>query len=120
MEPEADETSDARKANWRAGKMKTRMITLYVVLLVVTLLLLAMVWHWQMAGAYFVSRDRGIILDFVPPFAHSGVAGDFYLKPERVVYAIWGVYVAAGFILPGICAWLSIRLYQKELEISWR
>jgi hypothetical protein len=30
------------------------------------------------------------------------------------------MYVAAGLIVPALGAWLSIRLYQKELEISWR
>jgi hypothetical protein len=100
--------------------MKARMITLYAIFLVVGFLLLAMVWHWQMAGTYFISRDRGIILDFVPPFARAGTSGDVYLKPQRVVYTIWGMYVTAGLILPALGAWLTIRLYQKELEISWR
>ena len=79
--------------------MKARMITLYAIFLVVGFLLLAMVWHWQMAGTFFISRDRGIILDFVPPFARAGTSGDVYLKPQRVVYTIWGMYVAAGLIL---------------------
>jgi hypothetical protein len=100
--------------------MKARMITLYAVLLVIGFLLLAMIWHWQMAGTYFISRDRGIILDFVPPFARPGTSGDFYLKPQRVVYTIWCVYVAAGLILPAIGAWFFVRLYQKDLETSWR
>ena len=100
--------------------MKARMMTLYAILLVISLLLVAMVWHWQMAGTYFVSRDRGIILDFLPPFARAGASGDFYLKPERVVYSIWGLYLGTGFIVPAIVAWVSVRLYQKELDLSWR
>ena len=100
--------------------MKARMITLYAILLVIGFLLLAMVWHWEMAGTYFISRDRGIILDFVPPFARTGTSGDVYLKPQRVVYAIWGVYVATGLLAPAFGTWFSVRLYQKELGVSWR
>jgi hypothetical protein len=99
--------------------MKMRGLMLYGILFVVTLLLLAMIWHWQMAGAYFVCHHRGIILDFLPPFAH-GNDGDFYVKPERVVYAIWAVYLALALALPALLTWMSVRLYLKELDLSWR
>jgi hypothetical protein len=100
--------------------MKLRIILLYGVLLLVSFLVLAMLWHWQMAGSYFVCQEHGIILDFLPPFAHTGVSGDVYLKPPHVVYTLWSVYLAAIIILPATCLWLGARLYKRDLEKAWR
>ena len=101
-------------------RAKVRIILLYGILLLVSFLFSAMLWHWQMAGSYFVSRDHGIILDFLPPFAHAGVDGDVYLKPAHVVYTIWSVYLALVLILPAAGVWLGVRLYERDLEKAWR
>src|SRR3954453_9954384 len=100
--------------------MKLRITLLYGVLLVVSFLLWAMLWHWQMAGSYFVCQEHGIILDFLPPFAHAGMSGDVYLKPPHVVYTIWSVYLVMVLVLPAGCAWLVTRLYEVELRKAWR
>src|SRR4051812_42829803 len=99
--------------------MKSRVILIYGVLFVVLVLVLAMLWHWQMAGIYFMSRERGIILDFLPPFARAGVEGDFYIKPPYVVYTIWSIYLMIGLLLPAAGAWLFDRLYERDLKRVW-
>jgi hypothetical protein len=78
-----------------------------------------MIWHWQMAGTYFISQQKGMIMDFLPPFVNPGSAGDIYLKRERVVYTIWAIYAGATVLLPGVSAWLLLRLYERELKKSW-
>jgi hypothetical protein len=100
--------------------MKLQAVSLYGVLLVVTFLLLAMVWHWQMASTYFLCKHHGLILDFLPPFVHQGEDGDVYLKPQAAVYSMWALYVIAGLALPAICAWLFLRLCERDLQMSWR
>lgn len=99
--------------------MKKTFMLIYVVLFTVLFLFCAMIWHWQMAGTYFVSQQNGIIVDFLPPFVHRGLAGDIYLKPQSTVYTIWAVYAAAAVLLPGVSAWLLVRLHQRALKKSW-
>ncbi len=85
----------------------------------VLFLIFALVWHWQMSDVYFVSHEKGVIADFVPPFVHEGVSGDFFIKPRRVIYTIWAVYFGAVLVIPAVCAWLLVRLHQKELNKAW-
>ncbi len=99
--------------------MKPRVLAIYVVLLVVSILFLAILWHWQMAGNYFVSGTRGIILDFLPPFANPGVQGEFFVQPPRVIYTIWAVYMLGLFLLPAGATWALLRLYEKDLGRYW-
>ena len=99
--------------------MKKSFILIYTVQFVVLFLLCAMIWHWQMAGTYFVSQHAGIIVDFVPPFVRAGMAGDMFLKPQRVVYTIWAVYLGIAILLPGISAWLLVRMHDRALKKSW-
>jgi hypothetical protein len=99
--------------------MKKTFLLIYSVLFVVLFLFCAMIWHWQMAGTYFVSQHAGIIADFVPPFVREGLAGDMYLKPQRIVYTIWGVYAGIALLVPGISAWLLVRMHDRALRKSW-
>jgi hypothetical protein len=99
--------------------MKLQTMLVFGVFLVVSLLLSAMLWHWQMAGSYFVCQEHGIILDFLPPFIHPGVSGDVYLQPRHVVYTIWSVYLAVAVVVPALCAWLFARLYERDLKKEW-
>lgn len=98
---------------------KKTFLVLYLVILTVLFFFCAVIWHWQMAGAYFVCQQKGIILDFLPPFAHVGTAGDIYLKPEKTVYTIWAVYAGITIIVPAIIAWLLVRLHDRELKKAW-
>jgi hypothetical protein len=99
--------------------MKKTFLLIYAVAFVVLFLVCAMLWHWQMAGTYFVCPQKGIIMDFLPPFAEPGLAGEMYLKPESVVYTIWSVYIGVTIILPGVGAWLLVRLHDQALKKSW-
>jgi hypothetical protein len=92
---------------------------LYLVLFVVLFLFCAMFWHWQMAGTYFISQRTGIIVDFFPPFVRADSAGDMFLKPQRVIYAIWAIYGGIIVLLPGVSAWLLVRMHERALNKSW-
>jgi hypothetical protein len=101
------------------GSMKKTFLLIYLVLFVVLFLLCAMIWHWQMAGTYFVSQQKGIIVDFFPPFVRPGLAGEIYLKPENAVYTIWAVYAGVAVLAPAVTAWLLVRYHDRALRKSW-
>lgn len=100
--------------------MRKSLLAIYLVTLMILFVPCAIVWHWQMAGTYFVSQRKGIILDFLPPFVQTGTDGDLYLKPERTVYIIWAVYAGITVIVPAISAWLLVRMHDKALKKAWR
>ena len=99
--------------------MKLTVILIYGFLFAVSYFIFAAFWHWQMQGAYFVSRERGFLTDFVPPFVRDGVSGDFFVKPQRVVYTIWAVYAAAVVLIPGVISWLLVRMHDRALNKAW-
>lgn len=99
--------------------MKMRTLLLYAAILAVTLVVAAILWHWQMSGTYFVSGSNGLILDFFPPFARAGTDGDFFIKPQRTIYGIWAVYLAVSLALPAFGTWAFMRLYQRDLKRAW-
>ena len=113
-------TSNKCTSAQRDGSMKKTFILIYLAGFAVLFLICAVIWHWQMAGSYFVCQQNGVIMDFIPPFIHPGMSGNIYLKPQRVVYAIWSIYAGATVLLPGVAAWLMIRLHDRELKNSWR
>jgi len=98
--------------------MKLTIAFIYGVLLLVAFLISASVWHWQMSGAYFVSH-KAPLADFVPPFIHAGEDGNFYIKPMRIIYIIWSVYLAAMFLAPAAVTWLLVSLHQRALNKVW-
>jgi hypothetical protein len=99
--------------------MKPRILLLYAAFFAVTFLIGSLIWHWQMCGDYFNCADNGLILDFIPPFIHPGTSGDFFIKPQGVVYGIWAVYLAAILTLPAFGTWAFVRLYQRDLHRAW-
>ena len=97
--------------------MKLTIAVLYLFFFTIFFLILSAIWHWRMAGAYFVSHDRGYIADFLPPFVRG--EGDFYMKPAATVYAIWAVFMVVILLLPAVGSWLVLRLHQTALKKSW-
>lgn len=95
--------------------MKLTIAWIYGVLFLISFLISASLWHWQMAGAYFVSH-KALLEDFLPPFVHSGEDGNFYIKPLQIIYIIWFIYLTAMFLLPAILTWLLVRLHQRALD----
>lgn len=98
--------------------MKLTIAFIYGVLLLISFLISASLWHWQMAGTYFVSH-KALLGDFLPPFVHTGEDGNFYIRPLRVVYLMWSVYLAGMFLLPAAFTWLLLRLHERALNKSW-
>ncbi len=99
--------------------MKLTAAFIYGVLLVITFLISASLWHWQMENAYFVSHGT-IMADFLPPFIHQGKGGNFYIRPLHVIYAIWFIYIAVTLLVPAAGTWLLLRLRQRALDHAWR
>ena len=99
--------------------MKLTILFIYGFVFAVSFFLLALLWHAQMSDVYFVCKDRGPIADFVPPFVHENAAGNFFIKPPRVVYTIWGVYAGAALLIPAVISWLLVRMYEHALKKSW-
>jgi|SRR6185437_12262512 len=100
--------------------MKLAIIYIYGFLFSVVFLISALLWHAQMQEVYFVSHGKGVVADFLPPFVQSGASGDFFIQPPRVVYVIWFVYLACTVVIPGVGAWLIVRLHQHSLNKAWR
>ena len=98
--------------------MKLTILLIYGVLFSIAFLIFALIWHAQMPDVYFVSRDRGFISDFFPPFVTEGGSG-FFTKPRRVIYTIWAVYFGAVVLIPGVGSWLLVRIYERALKKSW-
>lgn len=99
--------------------MKLTIVFIYSFLFSIAFLICALMWHAQMSDVYFVCHGKGVIADFVPPFVQPNGSGDFYIKPARVVYIIWIVYAACAVLIPAICSWLAVRLYDRALKKSW-
>ena len=99
--------------------MKLTIIFIYAILFAITFLLFALLWHTQMPGVYFVCRDKGFVTDFLPPFVNGSGSGDFFIKPAHVIYTIWAVYFGAAVLIPGVCSWLLLRIYDRALRKSW-
>src|SRR4051794_21038747 len=99
--------------------MKLKILLIYGSGFAATFLLASFIWHWQMSDGYFVCKNNGVVLDFLPPFVHSGTEGEFFIKPQRTVYVIWAVYLITCLLLPAFCTWMFIRLYQRDLNRSW-
>ena len=99
--------------------MKLAFILIYGFLFAVAFLVLALLWHWQMSEVYFVCRSKGLISDFVPPFVPQGANDAFFIKPPRVVYTIWSIYVAVLLLVPAAVSWSLVRLHQRELKKAW-
>jgi hypothetical protein len=99
--------------------MKLTVVYIFGFLFCVTFFISALVWHWQMSDVYFVSHAKGPIADFVPPFVLPGDNGDYYIKPRRVVYVIWGIYAGCSVMIPAVCSWLLMRMHQRALNKSW-
>ena len=98
--------------------MKVTIAVPYLFFLTVTLLLLAALLHWKMAGSYFVATERGFIADFIPPFVRGD--GDFYMKPESTVYAIWAVFAMVTLVLPILASWAVLSYRTAALRKAWR
>jgi hypothetical protein len=99
--------------------MKATSLLVYGISFSVTFLISAMLWHAQIPGSYFVCADRGLILDFLPPFVHPATPGDFFIKPVRTVYALWSVYMLVTLLIPALCSWMAAKLYQRDMKRAW-
>jgi hypothetical protein len=99
--------------------MKPTILLVFGISFPITFLISATLWHVQISGNYFVCVDRGLILDFLPPFAHPATPGDFFIKPERTTYALWSVYMLVTLLVPALCSWMVAKLYQRDMKRAW-
>ena len=88
-------------------------VFIYGVLAGIALCLAAMAWEHRVVGVLYVCTDSVPILDFIPPFVHSGPTGDVYLVPEALVYLTWDAYVAVSLLVPAVPFVLCWVLYRR-------
>src|SRR5208282_1768616 len=73
---------------------------IYVLLAVMVLFAASLVWEHRVTGVLYRCTDSVPVLDFIPPFVHSGGhTGDAYLVPPAQVYRTWYAYVGASLTI---------------------
>ncbi|MBP9797886.1 hypothetical protein KBC70_01940 [Candidatus Woesebacteria bacterium] len=72
----------------------------YLLLLPITFLLAAIIWSMKIDGNLYVCNDTLPILNFIPPFVHGSMFGDYYLTAKGHVYSTWAMFIAFAFITP--------------------
>lgn len=99
--------------------MKLAILYIYGFLFCIVFLISSLLWHAQMQEVYFISRGKGVVADFLPPFVTPGQSGDFFIQPPHVVYIIWCVYLGCTLLVPAVGSWLLVRLHQHSLKKAW-
>src|SRR5438046_1065168 len=99
--------------------MKPKILMVFGTSFPIIFLISALIWHSQISGNYFVCVDRGLILDFLPPFVHARTSGDFFIQPQRTIYVLWAVYMIVTLAIPAFCSWLVVKLFQRDMKRAW-
>lgn len=78
-------------------------IFIYVLLAAMAVFVAACVWEQRVVGVLYRCTDSVPILDFVPPFVHSGGhTGDAYLVPSAQVYRTWCAYLVVSLAIAAV------------------
>ena len=76
---------------------------IYFLLAMMTLFIAACVWEHSVAGVLYRCTDSVPILDFIPPFVHSGDhTGDAYLVSQARLYHTWYAYIGVSLVVPAV------------------
>ena len=102
--------------------MKLKLTLNYVVLLLPSFLIAALVWSAVAPERFYHCWDDVPIATFIPPFVHpefplSKSNFDHYILPERTVYSIWFGFVALATLVPAVPVLLLRqfwRFYQRH------
>jgi hypothetical protein len=82
----------------------------YLLLLVPSLIFVAALWTFAVAGRLYYCWDSVPLLDFVPPFVHLATdSRDHYIAPAALVWTLWCIFILFGFALPLILRRLFAR-----------
>jgi hypothetical protein len=78
-------------------------IFIYALLAAMALFAAACIWEHRVTGVLYRCTDSVPILDFIPPFVHSGGhTGDAYLVSQAQVYHTWYAYLGVSLAVPAV------------------
>ena len=100
--------------------MKLKLILAYVVLLVPSFLVTAILWSFVAPERFYHCWDDAPLVTFIPPFVHPEFAlnareFDRYILSERTVYLIWFGFVAVAALVPAVLV-LLVRRFWRSYE----
>lgn len=75
-----------------------------------------LLWTILIDGNLYYCSDKVPLLDFIPPFVHTGhfgSTGDYYIADEKVVWTLWLLSVGTIFTIPYIVI-KSLRRYTHR------
>jgi hypothetical protein len=98
--------------------MKLKLTAGYLLLLVPSFIVAAIVWSCVAPDRYYHCWDVAPIVTFVPPFVHpdsplSQQEFDHYILPKGTVYSIWLAFIAVALLLPAVPVLLVGRLWRS-------
>lgn len=88
----------------------------YLLLLIPSFLIVTFAWSFFVNGKLYYCSDPFPIVDFIPPFVHKSVLGDYYIAPEWVVYLVWFFALVTIFLLPLLFVKFKDGLKKERLE----
>lgn len=80
---------------------------LYVFFLFPSLIVGKLLWTIFVDGKLYYCSDRTPFLDFIPPFVHTGQfgpTGDYFVVDEKIVWAVWFLFIGLILFIPYILA----------------
>jgi ACR3 family arsenite efflux pump ArsB len=99
---------------------KTVRIVGYVLLLIPSLVFVAALWTFAIAGRLYYCWDNVPLVDFVPPFVHSELdARDHYIASAGVVWGTWVGFLLLALVLPLLAGWVVrwiLRAWRGSLR----
>jgi hypothetical protein len=89
-------------------------VFIYIILVMLAIFTAACVWEARVVGVLYRCTDNVPILDFIPPFVHSGGhTGDVYLVSKVQVYWTWYAYLGTSVLLPAVPLVLLFAVHWK-------
>lgn len=86
------------------------LLPFYFFFQMLSFLLIIIIWSGYVDGHLYYCSDKVPILDFIPPFMHGSLYGDYYIAPAGLVYALWVLLLIVLVSLP----FMLLKLLLKE------
>ena len=86
------------------------LLPFYFFFQIFSFLLVITFWSGYVDGNLYYCSDKIPVLDFIPPFVHGSINGDYYIAPAGLVYFIWALLL----IILGSLPFILLKLLVKE------
>ena len=78
-------------------------VFIYAISTIMALFGAACIWEQRVTGVLYRCADKVPILDFIPPFVHSGGhTGNAYIVSQAQVYRTWYEYLGVSLLVPAL------------------